>query len=42
LKEPKAQRAMKIIAKADMMTKSTGIDMWMPVEWALLEIAQLK
>jgi len=39
----KGQRAIKIIAKADLMTKSSSVaDMWLPVEWALLEIAQLK
>lgn len=42
LAKPKAQQAMKIIAKADMMMKSAKVDMWVPVEWALLEIAQLK
>ena len=40
--KPKAQQAIKIIAKADMMMKSSKVDMWVPVEWALLEIAQLK
>jgi hypothetical protein len=42
LDKPKGQKALKIIAKADMMSKSSNIDMWLPVEWALLQIAQLK
>lgn len=40
--KPKGQQALKIIAKADLMTKSSKVDMWVPVEWALLQIAQLK
>ena len=40
--DKKAIRAIKIVAEADMMTKSSGItDIWMPVEWALLEVSQL-
>jgi len=42
VKNKKAVQALKIIAQADMMTKSSGItDIWMPVEWALLEIAKI-
>jgi len=37
----KAIKAMKILARADMMSKRSGLDMWVPVEWALLEIASL-
>jgi hypothetical protein len=37
----KGVKAMKILARADMMSKRSGIDMWMPIEWALLEIANL-
>lgn len=37
----KAVKAMKILAQADMMSKRSGLDMWIPVEWALLEIASL-
>lgn len=37
----KAVKAMKILARADMMSKRSGLDMWVPVEWALLEIANL-
>ncbi len=41
-KNKKPVQALKIIAEADMMTKSSGItDIWMPVEWALLEISKL-
>ena len=42
LNTTKGQQAMKILAQADMMMKSSKVDMWVPVEWALLEIAQLK
>ncbi len=38
----KAVEAMKILARADMMSKRSGLDMWVPLEWALLEIANLK
>ncbi len=39
--EVKAIKIMKILAQADMMSKRSGLDMWVPVEWALLEIANL-
>ena len=38
----KAIEAMKILARADVMSKRSGLDMWVPLEWALLEIANLK
>lgn len=38
----KAVEAMKILARADIMSKRSGLDMWVPLEWALLEIANLK
>ena len=37
----KAIKAIKILAQADIMSKRSGLDMWVPVEWALLEIANL-
>lgn len=39
--EAKGIKIMKILAQADMMSKRSGLDMWVPVEWALLEIASL-
>ena len=39
--EAKGIKIMKILAQADMMSKRSGLDMWVPVEWALLEIANL-
>lgn len=38
----KAIKAMKILARADEMSKRSGLDMWVPLEWALLEIANLE
>lgn len=38
----KAVATMKILARADVMSKRSNLDMWVPVEWALLEIANLK
>ena len=36
----KAIKAIKILAQADMMSKRSGLDMWVPVEWAILKIAE--